>query len=85
MDKNFEEVVLTALNDLRAELREQGQQLREQGQQLRKLEAQTGQIERDMAAIRTLPVPYGRPKTFVSATEMHSVSNPVTAKQGYQG
>lgn len=42
-------------------------------------------VERTVNAIETLPTPYGRPKTFVSATEFHSVSNPVLSKQGYQG
>lgn len=42
-------------------------------------------VERTVNAIETLPQPYGRPKSFVSATEFHSVSNPVRSKQGYQG
>lgn len=45
----------------------------------------TARLERGVNAIETAPVPYGKPKTFVSATDWHSVSNPKRVKQGYQG
>ena len=42
-------------------------------------------VKRTVNAIETLPVPYGRPKAYVSATEFQSVSNPVRVRQGQNG
>ncbi|MFZ6769785.1 hypothetical protein ACO0LM_22255 [Undibacterium sp. Di26W] len=42
-------------------------------------------VERTMEAINTRPEPYGRPKTFQTATEFHSVSAPIRKYFGHMG
>ncbi len=42
-------------------------------------------IDRRVSAIESFPVPYGRPKAYHSATEVHSVSNPIRTKVGRYG
>lgn len=49
------------------------------------LEVDVNQVKRTVNAIETLPMPYGRPKSYVSATEYHSVSNPKRVRQGFTG
>ena len=41
-------------------------------------------LEKMIGAIETPTVPYGRPKSFVSASEFHSVSAPVRRKHGIE-
>ena len=55
------------------------------GEALAPLSAQLDKVSRTVNAIETMPVPYGRPKAYVSATEFHSVSNPVRVRQGQNG
>lgn len=49
------------------------------------LEDEVGRMDRSVKAIESFPVPYGRPRTYHSATELHSVSKPVRRRQGYMG
>jgi predicted nuclease with TOPRIM domain len=42
-------------------------------------------VQRTVKAIESFPAPYGRPKTFVRATEFHSVSDPIRTIQGHVG
>jgi hypothetical protein len=44
-----------------------------------------GRLERTVGAIESFPVPYGRPKSYYSATSMHSVSGAVRRRQSYAG
>lgn len=49
------------------------------------MEKDLGSVRRTVNAIESLPVPYGRPKSYFSATEFHSVSKPVRTRQGPYG
>jgi chromosome segregation ATPase len=49
------------------------------------LEDETKSMKRAVDSFESFPQPYGRPKTYHTATEFHSVSNPVRKKLGYQG
>lgn len=42
-------------------------------------------LKRSVVTLESAPAPYGRPKTFVTATEVHSVSHPTRVNLGYQG
>jgi hypothetical protein len=57
----------------------------EMDRKFKSLENDLGRVDRTVRAIETQPVPYGRPKTFLSATEVHSVSAPIRKGQGYVG
>lgn len=52
---------------------------------LRNLEDEVARMDRSVKAIESFPVPYGRPRTYHSATELQSVSKPVRRRQGYMG
>jgi hypothetical protein len=65
----------SAIENLRTELRgEQGA-----------VRNELSWLSRTVNAIDRAPAPYSRPKTFVTATEMNSVSHPVRVKVGHQG
>ena len=42
-------------------------------------------VKRTVNAMEAAPQPYGRPKTYHSVTEAHSVSDARRFRQGYQG
>jgi len=52
---------------------------------LKNLEDDVARMDRSVKAIESFPVPYGRPRTYHSATELHSVVKPVRRRQGYMG
>ena len=52
---------------------------------LKNLEDDLARMDRSVKAIESFPVPYGRPRTYHSATELQSVSKPVRRRQGYMG
>lgn len=52
---------------------------------LRPLKQDIARLERGVEAIETVPVPNGRPKTYLSATEVHSVTGSRRTRYGYQG
>ncbi len=51
---------------------------------LERLDDQFNRIERNVKAIGSFPVPY-RPKTYHTATELHSVSRPTKRRLGHMG
>ena len=53
------------------------------GGRLTDIEDRFGRMERAVRAIESFPVPYGRPKTFHSVVELHSVSMPLIKRRGY--
>jgi len=55
------------------------------GRHFRNLEDEVARMDRSVKAIESFPVPYGRPRTYHSATELHSVVKPVRRRQGYMG
>lgn len=55
------------------------------GRDFRNLEDEVARMDRSVKAIESFPVPYGRPRTYHSATELQSVSKPVRRRQGYMG
>jgi hypothetical protein len=54
-------------------------------EKLRPLKQEVARLERSIEAIETMPVPNGRPKTYLSATESHSVTGSRRTNYGYQG
>ena len=55
------------------------------GRHFRNLEDDVARMDRSVKAIESFPVPYGRPRTYHSATELQSVSKPSRRRQGYMG
>ncbi|MEX8518783.1 MAG: hypothetical protein AB3X44_09740 [Leptothrix sp. (in: b-proteobacteria)] len=76
---------VSKIGPMREDMSSMSRMLTAQQKKLDNLSSDVDAVNRTVRAIETLPVPYGRPKSFVSATEYHSVSNPVRVKQGYQG
>lgn len=54
-------------------------------QEVGSLKQELETVKRTVNAIETFPVPHGRPKTYVAATQYHSVTEPVRVRQGHQG
>ncbi len=54
-------------------------------QKFSNIENEVSHIDRSVKAIESLPVPYGRPRNYHSATELQSVSKPVRRRQSYLG
>lgn len=50
-----------------------------------KMEARFEKVERNVEAIESFPVPYGRPRRYHTATEVHSVSMAVRKSGGFTG
>lgn len=52
---------------------------------LKNLEDDVARMDRSVKAIESFPVPYGRPRTYHSATELQSVAKPLRRRQSYMG
>lgn len=55
------------------------------GRRFQNLEDEVARLDRSVKAIESFPVPYGRPRTYHSGTELQSVSKPVRRRQSYMG
>lgn len=69
-------------DEIRTEIRAEIAPLKNQ---VTALSSELASVKRTVDAIETLPVPYGRPKTYFSAVKYHSVTRPKIVRLGRQG
>jgi hypothetical protein len=60
-------------------------ELRVIGWQVGDVERKVSNLDRRVSAIRSFPVPWGRPKAFHSITETHVIGNPIRRRIGHYG
>ncbi len=85
MDRRFTLSMEQQLRPMNQRLDDLDRRVSAMSENLTSLDGRLQQLARTVNAIETAPAPYGKPKTFHSATEFHSVSAPKRVKQGYQG
>ncbi len=80
--KDLVKVVLSRMDGLNGRMERMGERI---GHLERDMSERIGRLERTVGAIESFPVPYGRAKSYYSATSMHSVSGAVRRRQSYAG